>query len=256
MTIAERRQTRQRTTHPNGVAPRQSEKIPPLENGDRLTRAEFERRYDAMPHLKKAELIDGRVYMPSPVKHKRHSRPHFLAIAWLSQYFLATPGLDSGDNGSLRIDEDNMPQPDVVLFIPEELGGSTHITEDDYLEGSPELVVEIAASTVSYDMNEKFDTYRRIGVQEYLVWRVDEREIDWFALVEGRYVPLPRDEDGILRSRVFPGLWLAADALVDEEMATVLAVQLEGLQSEAHAAFFAGLAAKNSEASQAATNAE
>ncbi len=29
--------------------------IPPLENGDRLNRDEFEQRYEAMPSLKKAE---------------------------------------------------------------------------------------------------------------------------------------------------------------------------------------------------------
>ncbi len=177
-------------------------------------------------------------------------------ITWLGQYFAATPGLDSSDNGSLRIDEDNMPQPDVVLFIPAELGGSTYIGEDDYLEGAPELVVEIAASTVSYDMNEKFDTYRRIGVQEYLVWRVDERAIDWFALVEGRYEALPPDDDGVIQSRVFPGLQLATNALIDEKMATVLAVQIEGLQSEEHKAFAASLSSKDNHASKATTDAE
>ncbi len=256
MTIAERQRTHQRATIQNGAAAPRPENIPPLENGDRLTRVEFERRYDAMPHLKKAELIDGRVYMPSPVRYKRHSRPHFLAITWLGQYIAMLPDLGSGDNGSLRIDEDNMPQPDVVLFIPEELGGSTYVSEDDYLEGSPELVVEIAASTVSYDMNEKFDTYRRIGVQEYLVWRVDDRAIDWFALMEGRYEPLPPDEDGIIRSRVFPGLWLATDALINEEMATVLAVQMQGVQSEAHAAFAAGLVGEDGDPSRATIDAE
>ena len=42
-------------------------RILPLEHGDHLTREEFERRYEAMPHVRKAELIEGVVYMPSPV---------------------------------------------------------------------------------------------------------------------------------------------------------------------------------------------
>src|SRR5437762_2403275 len=86
-----------------------AEKILPLQNGDRLTRAEFERRYEAMPHLKKAELIEGVVYMPSPVRQPEHSRPHFNIIAWLGRYLDGTPGVEGGDNGSLRLDLDNEP---------------------------------------------------------------------------------------------------------------------------------------------------
>src|SRR5262245_6655339 len=89
-----------------------AKKIPPLQNGDRLTSAEFERRYDAMPNLKKAELIEGVVYMPSPVSFEEHGAPHFDVISWLGMYRMMTPGIRGGDNASLRLDLDNMPQPD------------------------------------------------------------------------------------------------------------------------------------------------
>src|SRR6516225_7808558 len=91
--------------------------IPPLENGDRLTRFEFERRYEAMPHLKKAELIEGEVYMPSPVRYRKHSRPHSHLIGWLTHYEAGTPGVEAGDNTSIRLDLDNEPQPDAHLII-------------------------------------------------------------------------------------------------------------------------------------------
>ena len=111
--------------------------IPPLENGDRLTRAEFERRYDAMPALKKAELIEGEVYMPSPVRYGRHSQPHSRLGTWLGIYELDTPGVEAGDNGTIRLDLDNEPQPDAFLIIRPERGGQARISEDDYIEGAP-----------------------------------------------------------------------------------------------------------------------
>jgi len=182
--------------------------IHPLENGDRLTRAEFERRYEAMPDLKKAELIEGEVYVASPVRHRRHSKPHSQIHGWLSVYVAASPGVEAGDNGSIRLDLDNEPQPDAYLMVEPERGGQARISEDDYVEGAPELVAEITSSSVSYDLGKKLNSYRRNGVREYIVWRVLDREVDWFVLHEGRYEPLPPAADGLLRSTVFPGLWL------------------------------------------------
>src|SRR5438876_4937701 len=129
-------------------------RIPPLRQGDRLTRAEFERRYDAMPDLKKAELIEGTVFMPSPVTIEKHSTPHAILVGWLVQYWVATPGVQVGDNGSVRLDPENMPQPDAFLMILPEHGGQARIDADDYLEGAPELAVEVAASSANYDLNE------------------------------------------------------------------------------------------------------
>ena len=76
----------------------------PLNNGDRLTRAEFGRIYAAHPEIKKAELIEGVVYMPSPARHLEHGEPLFDAIGWLSMYKVATPGVRGGDNATLRLD--------------------------------------------------------------------------------------------------------------------------------------------------------
>ena len=209
--------------------------IPPLGNGDRLSRAEFERRYDAMPHLRKAELIEGIVYMPSPVRLRLHGRPHGHLNWWLTSYEARTPGVVLGDNSTVRLDLDNEPQPDVLLLVDPALGGQARISADDYVEGAPELVAEIAASSASYDSNAKLNAYRRNGVREYIVWRVLDGEIDWHILREGIYDDLPLDEDGIYRSEVFPGLWLDPKALIRGDLTTVENVLRKGLASPAHA---------------------
>lgn len=211
--------------------------IPPLENGDRLTRAEFERRYDAMPGLKKAELIEGRVYIPAPARHRQHARPHAMAVAWLGWYLAATPGVEGGDNGSVRLEGDNEPQPDAFLFILPASGGQAHVSDDDYVEGAPELVVEVASSSVSYDLYEKLDLYRESRVQEYVIWRVRDQAIDWLVLRNGRYEPLQPGQDGRYRSEVFPGLWLDAAALTRGDLAAVVAALQVGIASPEHAAF-------------------
>jgi Uma2 family endonuclease len=215
--------------------------VPPLENGDRLTRDEFERRYEAMPHLKKAELIEGVVYVPSPVRYRHHGAPHAHLITWLGQYAAGTPGVEVSDNSTVRLDLDNEPQPDALLLIDPACGGQTRFSSDDYIEGSPELVAEVATSSVSYDLHAKLHAYRRNGVREYIVWRVLEQAIDWFVLRAGQYERLPVDASGLLRSAVFPGLWLDPGALVRSNLATVLAVVQQGLGSPEHATFVARL---------------
>lgn len=214
--------------------------IPPLEHGDRLTRIEFERRYATMRGLKKAELIEGRVFMPSPVKPP-HGRPHARMTTWLGVYEAATEGVASSANTTVRFDEDNEPQPDVLLAIEPGYGGQSHVDEDGYLAGSPELLVEIASSTVSYDLQDKLHVYRRQGVREYLVWRVRDAEIDWFQLVEGNYHPLPRDASGMVKSVVFPGLWMDTSAMLRGDLAQVLSVLQQGIASPEHQAFVAAL---------------
>ena len=215
--------------------------VPKLKHGDRLTRAEFERRYDAMPELKRAELIEGVVYMPSPVRHGHHSRPHAYLVGWLCHYQVGTPGVQAGDNGTVRLDLENEPQPDAFLFIQPECGGQARISSDDYIEDAPELVAEIASSSVSYDLNIKLQVYRRNAVREYLVCRVPDRRIDWYVLREGRYELMAPAADGVYRSTVFPGLWLDPVALLDGNVARVLAVVQDGLNSVEHAAFVARL---------------
>ena len=209
--------------------------ILPLENGDRLSRIEFERRYTAMPKLKKAELIEGIVYMGSPVRAKSHGQPHAAIMAMLSVYWVATPGVSLLDNVTVRLDLDNEPQPDALLRI--ESGGRSIVSDDDYVEGSPELIVEIAASSAAYDLYDKKQVYRRNGVQEYVVWQVFENKLDWFSLQAGEYVPLQSDENGVVKSLVFPGLWLAVPLLLAGEMVNAIAVLQSGLNSPEHAQF-------------------
>ncbi|NEO31389.1 MAG: Uma2 family endonuclease [Symploca sp. SIO3C6] len=201
--------------------------IPPLESGDRLNRTEFERRYHDMPQLKKAELIAGVVYVASPIRYKSHGEPHAYIMTWLGFYKAATPGVGLGDNATVRLDADNEPQPDALLRI--EVGGQSIISKDDYLEGAPELIVEIAASSASYDLHQKLEVYRRHQVQEYLVWRVYEGQFDWFRLTEGEYIQLEPNQEGIICSEVFPGLWLAKEALLAGNLTKVIEVLQHGL---------------------------
>ena len=209
--------------------------IPPLENGDRLTCKEFEQRYEKMPHLKKAELIEGIVYMGSPLRINQHGEPHADIMGWLSLYKAFTPNLQLGDNCTLRLDAQNEPQPDALLRIKQ--GGQSIISQDGYVEGGPELIVEIAASTVSIDLHDKLKAYRRNQVQEYLVWRVYDREFDWFRLTEGRYIKLQPHEKGIIKSEIYPGLWLDVNALLGGNLAKVFEVLQQGIATEEHQNF-------------------
>jgi Uma2 family endonuclease len=214
--------------------PEISLRIPPLENGDRLSRSEFERRYEAMPHVKKAELVEGVVYMASPLRIKSHGEPHGDIIGWLWTYKTATPDVVLGIEPTVRLDLENEPQPDAVLLVP---GRQATIGADDYIEGAPELVVEVAASSVAIDLHDKKRAYRRNQVQEYIVWRTLDRQLDWFVLEADDYVVQLPDAQGVVRSKVFPGLWLAVSALLSGEMTTVLSVLQQGLNSSEHQAF-------------------
>ncbi|GBF79063.1 Uma2 family endonuclease [Aphanothece sacrum] len=209
--------------------------IPPLENGDKLTRFEFETRYQKMPHLKKAELIEGIVYMAAALRFRQHGKPHAQIMTWLGVYEASTPGVELADNATVRLDVDNDPQPDALLRI--EKGGQSIISEDDYVEGAPELIVEIAASTVSIDLNDKMKAYRRNQVQEYLVWRVYDNEFDWFILKEGKYIKLEPDENGVIKSEIYSGLWLDVNALLTENLSRVLEVLQQGIATEEHQEF-------------------
>lgn len=195
-----------------------------------------------MPNLKKAELSEGIVYMPAAPGFKSHGQPHSWMSGWLVTYEATTPGVAVGDAPTVRLDIDNEPQPDVVLLIAPEAGGQVQLSDDDYIEGAPELVVEIAASSAAIDLHAKKQAYRRNGVKEYIVWQVLERKISWFYLEKGEYLDLAADTDGIVHSRAFPGLWLAVAELLAGNMQRVLAVLQQGVQSPEHAAFVQKLA--------------
>ena len=181
--------------------------------------------------------------MGSPVRYAQHGRPDANLSAWLSFYRLATPGVEQADNCTLRLDLDNEPQPDLLLRLPERVGGRSRVAADGHLEGAPELVVEVAASSVSYDLHEKLAVYRRSGVLEYLVHRVDDGEVDWFVLTRGAYVRTSADAGGLLRSQAFPGLWLDVGALLRGDLEALHRVVARRLADPAHAAFLARLRA-------------
>jgi Uma2 family endonuclease len=211
--------------------------IPPLENGDRLARDEFERRYEAMPPGKKAELIEGVVHMPSPVTFEEHGGPHADLVSLFGVYRFSTPGIRIGDNCTVRLDMDNEPQPDLIVFIEPERGGQLEPETGRYIEGAPELAVEVAASSVSIDLHAKLNVYRRNGVREYVVWRVLDGAIDWFVLRGGNYVPLPAGPEGVFRSEILPGLWLDVPAVLRSDWPTAMQTVQRGLASPEHAAF-------------------
>ncbi len=204
-----------------------------LESGDRLSRAEFERRWAGVPRLKRAELIDGVVYMNAAVSYP-HGDIHGALAVWLGVYAASTPRASMATEASVRLDDQNMPQPDVVLRLDPTVGGQSWIDADGFLNGPPELVAEAASSSVSYDLHQKLDVYRRFGVREYVVVRIHDRAIDWFRLVDEQYVPLTPGDDGILRSSLFAGLWLDSVALLRGDQARVLTVLNEGLASAEH----------------------
>ena len=225
------------------MAPCAQALVPPLESGDRLGAVEFLRRYEAMPDVKKAELIEGTVYMPSPVR-MAHGAPDSLIQGWLVMYAARTPGTQAAGNVTVRLDAENVPQPDALLRILPEYGGRTRLDPAGYLVGPPELIVEVAASSAAIDLHDKLRAYRRAGVPEYLVWRALDGQLDWFVLDQDEYRSNAPASQGVLRSPHFPGLALAVDALLEHDAAKILDVLQTELQTASHAAFVAQLAAK------------
>lgn len=214
--------------------------VPPLENGDHLSRREFHRRYSAMPEVKKAELIEGVVFMGSPVSVRKHANPHADLITALGYYRAKTPGVSVADNGTLQLDEENEVQPDAMVYVPPGVGSLT--LEGEYASGRPELAAEVASSSVAMDVHRKKRVYQRHGVVEYLVWRVRDGEIDLFRMHEGEY-QLVAPQDGVLKSSQLPGLWLDVPALLNGDLAKVFATIDKGVATPEHAEFVKRLAA-------------
>lgn len=192
-----------------------------LESGDRLTREEFHRRYCARPDIKRAELVEGVVYVSSPVRVNRHGEPNSRMVVWLGMYVVRHPESRLANDATVRLDTRNEVQPDALLF--REIPGGPTISDDDYLDGAPQLVVEIAASSASYDLHDKKEAYRRNAVREYIVWRTIDSAIDWFRLQGGEYVRVEPDERGVIESSVFPGLRLQVGKMLAGDLAGVLA---------------------------------
>lgn len=217
--------------------PKTESKIPNLESGDRLSAAEFLHRYEAMPEVKKAELIHGTVFMGSPVRFTQHAQPDSLLQAWIVTYAAHTPGLMTAGNVTLRLSPEDVPQPDSVLLIDPRFGGKTKTDPKGYLTGSPELVIEVAASSVSIDAHDKVELYSAASIPEYLIFRTEDMQVDWQTLEGKSYSLLKPDSQGVVKSKVFPGLWLDVPALLKGDAASVLGTLQRGLESAEHTAF-------------------
>jgi Uma2 family endonuclease len=215
---------------------------PPLREGDYLTSDEFMRRWEAMPDLKHAELIDGIVHMPSPVG-RPHADFHLPLTAWLAIYAANTPGCWAGLEGTWLMGERNVPQPDITLRILPDFGGQSQ-EQGDFTAGAPELIVEVTKSSRGRDLGKKLKLYERMGVREYLIADAGKQQFLWKELMPDlRYQPVEPDADGIFHSRCFPGLWLKADALWRRDTLELFAVVQRGLATPEHAEFVAHLAA-------------
>jgi len=217
-------------------------RVPPLENGDHLSQPEFHRRYLEMPEVKKAELIEGIVYMPSPVS-LNHLSPHYKLITLLGAYSLTIPQLISGDNGTVILDNKNEVQPDIMLAISESAGGSSKIvtrTENNqamqYLVGAPEFVAEIAASSVSIDLHTKREVYERIGVRNYLVWLTQDNAMRLMSLTNGQLIEVQHDEP-VLSIESMPGLRINRAAILKGDLAAAMKTVTDAAASEEAVAF-------------------
>ncbi len=222
---------------------------PPLQAGDRLTRAEFMRRWELHSEIKFAELIGGIVYMPSPLT-RLHGVTDGTVATWLGTYRAYTPGTESGSNATTLMEGDEAPQPDEYLRILPELGGRS-ANEGLYVSGSPELLTEISVSSASIDMTQKFELYERMGVLEYVAILMYEKEIRWHRLSVSGYKAIAPHADMLWKSKVFPGLWLDGKAMLANDAAKVLTTLKKGLRSPEHAAFVKKLAKKRSHSRQA-----
>jgi Uma2 family endonuclease len=221
----------------------QTPAVPPLEQGAFLDTTEFLRRYDSMPDLKKAELIDGIVNMGSPVS-VFHARPDQIMQVWLGVYSTYTPPLQTLSNITTKFDERNVAQPDLLLHVPAEFGGVSTLSSEGFVVGPPELIIEIAATTASIDLNRKLRLYERFGVREYIVWTTLESAIQWFVLVDSKFQLLD-PEQGLLRSRHFSGLALDVNAALNWDGLTVLKTVEREMNSQAHRDFVSSFQKKS-----------
>jgi Uma2 family endonuclease len=215
--------------------------MPALVEGQRLDQPTFHERYEAMPPETRAELIGGVVSMPSPAG-PAHGEALVPAVMWLGYYRENTPGVQVLDNASIALYSMGEPQPDAQLRILPEFGGRTQ-TERRFVRGVPELIVEVSHASRFTDLGPKFDDYERVGVQQYVVRALEPDEVFWFVLRNGRLVELPPGSDGIVRSEIFPGLWLDPKALLAGDTRRLREVVDLGLAYAEHAASVARLAA-------------
>ena len=216
-----------------------SEPPPELQSGDRMTREEFHRVYRRMPQNFKAELVGGIVYLASPLRI-RHGNRHGRLSNVVFTYEGNTPGVEAGDNTTILLGDEGEPQPDLYLRILPEHGGQSRTSDEDYVDGAPELIIEVAHASYALDLHAKKIDYASHGVREYIVWTLADDRFHWFDLAASR--ELTADADGVIRVRVFPGLWIDVHALVAKDHPRLMATLQQGLAAPDHAAFVERLA--------------
>lgn len=218
--------------------------IPLLYAGDHLHQREFHRRYEAYPDpTARFELIGGIVYMMTPAGYD-HSKGDYRITGLVFQYERATRGVEGGQNVTVILGDTSEPQPDNVLMIRAEYGGLVRIRgkKTRYIVGAPELVFEIAHSSLSIDLHEKRRDYGGGGVLEYLVLDVERGVVHWFDLRTDEPLRIPAD--GIVRSRAFPGFWIDTRALMARDVNRLADCLDRGIASDEHSRFVAELDAR------------
>lgn len=204
-----------------------------LRNGDQMSRQDFHRAYSAMPEGYHAELLGGMVFEPSPVSYE-HGKSHGLLVHLFQVYEDETPGVEFADNATVMLSDEDEPQPDVLLRRTIECGGQSKLSPK-YIVGAPELVAEVAYSSVAIDLHFKKKRYEQHGVIEYVVVCLEPKKIYWFDLRSSTQIQ--PDSRGIYRSEIFPGLWIHADALLNRNSRLAASVLNRGLKSAAHKKF-------------------
>lgn len=215
--------------------------FPPLENGAHLDQKTFHARYEAMPPDTNAELIGGIVYVASHVRCT-HGQQSGKVCAWLVNHESETPGVEALAHTTVILSDSSELQPDVTLLISPEYGGQTGV-ENDYIVGAPELVVEVASATESYNLHLKLKDYERAGVREYVVVVLWPQRVLWFVNRGGRFETVDAGADQLYRSETFPGLWLDPAALLRLDSKALRAALELGLATPEHQEFVQCLAA-------------
>ncbi len=222
--------------HSGSITPAERQ-VPYLENGDCLDAEEFLRRWEAMPELKQAELINGVVFMNAAQRFQFHANPSGRMVYWLNCYVACTPGVQCANEGTVQFSREHVLQPDACLLILPQYGGQCRLTEQGLLSGPPELVVEISASSASRDLHQKKRIYEQAGVREYVVWDVFASELICLSNREGKFQRITADQAGVFRSEVFPGLWLDQQAMLGEDLVQVRKTVETGTATPEHAGF-------------------
>lgn len=216
------------------TGPASSNGVPLLENGARMRQPEFHRRYCESSGKAKIELIGGVVFVASPLSWP-HALYHDELGYLLGTYCRATPGTELGHDATAILGEQSEPRPDLLLRVIAECGGRSQVNAQKYVSGPPELLAEIAYSSLSIDLNQKRIDYEQAGVLEYLVLSIEDEQLFWFHFPSGNAITANRR--GVSRSLVFPGLWIHVPGLFARDSERSQQVLQQGLNSPAHRAF-------------------